>query len=297
MNIGFIGLGNMGSGMALNLLKYCQQEGHQLSVFDLNIDAKQKLIDAGAVNGESVALMAAQSNLLFTSLPSYKQIEHVAYGEQGILAHAKDGLVWFETSTNDVARWQMIIDASNKSITFMDAPVSGGKEGADAGSLSMFIGGDADTVRCFQDVLDAFTHRSIYMGGKGSGYTSKLCQLHLNYLVAQGIGEALMLGAKTNTDLNVLWNVLKHSCAQSYVVDSYIPKVLDGSYDDSFTLALASKDMNLIANLAKQLEVPAPLADEVSKNYQQAVEKYGADAPHLSIVRLLEDSTNTLLRA
>ncbi|MBT8115176.1 MAG: NAD-binding protein, partial [Arenicella sp.] len=148
----------------------------------------------------------------------------------------------------------------------------------------------------FAGLLASFTQRAVRMGPAGAGYVSKLCQLHLNYLVAEGIGEALMLGAKADLDLTELHSVLKTSCAQSYVVDSYIPRVLDGSYDPSFTLGLATKDMRLISELGKHLHVPLNLADTVYADYQMASEQYGVEAPHLKIVKLIEDEVGTSLR-
>ena len=105
-----------------------------------------------------------------------------------------------------------------------------------------------------------------------------------------------MLGAKGNLDLTILHYVLSHSCAQSYVVDSYIPKVLDGSYDDSFALGLAKKDMHLIGQLGEHLNVDMPLVDLVLNSYETALETYGFDAPHLSIVKLIEDKSGKKLR-
>ena len=161
----------------------------------------------------------------------------------------------------------------------------------------MLLGIELTILDQFRPLLNSFTKQAIHMGPSGAGYVSKLCQLHLNYLVAQGIGEALMLGAKAELDLSTLHNVLKNSCAQSYVVDSYIPKILNGSYDPSFTLGLASKDMRLISELGSHLNVPLPLGDKVNDSHQTAVSEYGADQPHLKIVRLLEDRAKQLLRS
>ncbi len=296
IHIGFIGLGKMGSGMALNLASYCQQQQYQLSVLDINVDSVQSLIASGAIDGQSAVNMASQCDVIFTSLPSALEINDIAYGAAGILANAHKNLVWFETSTNDLAQWQKIIAADSNGITFIDAPVTGGAEGAAAGTLTMLLGCEQATFQRYETMLSAFTNKALRMGDSGAGYATKLCQLHLNYLVAQGIGEALMLGAKSNIDLTRLWDVLQHSCASSYVVESYIPKVLDGSYDDSFTLGLASKDLRLISQLGQHLNVPLTLGDTVLQSYQQAVEQYGSDSAHLSIVKLIEDKTGTLLR-
>ena len=296
MNIGFIGLGNMGSGMATHLLNFCQAHEHQLIVLDLNQSMVDDFVKRGAVAASGAGELAAQVDVVFTSLPSAKEINALALGQNGILANLPDGGVWFETSTNDAAQWQSLLDAAKDTLSLVDAPVTGGAEGAAAGTLTMLLGISPELLEQHQAMLDSFTNKTVRMGPAGAGYVAKLCQLHLNYLVAQGIGEALMLGAQADLDLATLYTVLQSSCAQSYVVDRYVPMVLDGSYDPSFSLGLANKDMGLISNLGAHLNVPLVLGDTVKQSYQQAVQDYGAEQPHLKIVKLVEDKTNTRLR-
>ncbi len=297
MNIGFIGLGNMGSGMAANLLQHCKQQGDQLLVLDLNEEVMNRFIADGAVAGESIKNIAQNCEVIFTSLPSSVQVNQVAFGDEGILENAQPGTTWIETSTNELSEWETVRDAAPESLTLIDGPVTGGAEGAAAGTLTMLLGIDADVLEKFAPLLDSFTKRAVRMGPSGAGYVTKLAQLHLNYLVAQGIGEALMMGAKADLDLDVLHNVLQNSCAQSYVVDSYIPKVLDGSYDQSFALGLATKDMRLITELGSHLGIEMTLADKVYNTYQTATEKYGGQVPHLSVLKLIEEQSGQLLRA
>ncbi|MCS5591172.1 MAG: NAD(P)-dependent oxidoreductase [Gammaproteobacteria bacterium] len=297
MNIGFIGLGNMGYGMALNLLEQCQQSGNSLIVFDIKQDVVDKLVAKGATAGESVANMCSRCDVLFTSLPSSKEVNLLAFGAEGILANLPAGATWFETSTNELAEWEKIKSAASGRLTLVDAPVSGGAEGALAGTLATFLGIDENVLAKFESLLTSFAARIFRMGPSGAGYVAKLAQLHLNYLVAQGIGETLMIGAKANLDLTTLHSVLMSSCARGYVVESYIPKVLDGSYDNSFALGLAEKDMRLITELSHHLGVSMPLGEKVYDTYQEATKAYGADAPHLSVVRLIEESHDQLLRS
>ena len=108
--------------------------------------------------------------------------------------------------------------------------------------------------------------------------------------------QKIPFGAKAKLDLNTLYDVLNNSCASSYVVENYIPKVLDGSYDRSFKLGLAEKDMRLINQLGEHLDIELTLGSVVYDTYQKATKAYGFDAPHLSVVRLIEDQSNTQLR-
>ena len=292
MRVGFIGLGNMGSGMAANMLRYCQSKSIPFTVFDINRDVMLPLLNDGAKDASGIADIASKSDVLFTSLPSSKQVNAIGLGQDGLLKNLPQSAVWFETSTNDLSEWQKVRDAAPEYLTLIDAPVTGGSEGAAAGTLTMLLGLGTALTDCQSAILQSITKKIVIMGPPGAGYITKLSQLHLNYLVAQGIGEALMMGAKGGLDLNILSDVLSHSCAQSYVVDNYIPKVLDGSYDDSFALGLARKDMRLVKQLGEHLEIDMPLANEVVANYEDAVTHYGFEAPHLSIVKLIEDKTS-----
>lgn len=292
MRVGFIGLGNMGSGMAANLLRHCQTQNIQFTVFDINPDSMTPLVNQGAIGADNIADISRQSDIILTSLPSSKQVNAIALGKDGLLVNLPKGAVWFETSTSDLSEWQKVRDAAPDYLTLIDAPVTGGSEGAAAGTLTMLLGLEKPLTENQSAFLHVITKKVVVMGPPGAGYIAKLSQLHLNYLVAQGIGEALMMGAKGGLDLEVLSDVLSHSCAQSYVVDNYIPKVLDGSYDESFTLGLARKDMSLVKQLGDHLNICMPLADKVVESYEKAVSEYGFKVPHLSIVKLIEDETN-----
>jgi len=296
MNIGFIGLGNMGSGMAHNLLNHCNNSNDNLIVLDINKTVLSEFLDRGAINGESAAKMCPQCDVLFTSLPSSKEVNLLAFGNEGILNNLKKDATWFETSTNELAEWEKIRKVAPNHLTLVDAPVSGGAERAAEGTLTIFLGIEKIALKKFESLLKVFSSKIVHMGPSGSGYVTKLVQLHLNYLVAQGIGETLMMGAKANLDLSTLHSVLMNSCSQSYVVENYIPKVLNGTYDNSFSLGLAEKDIKLIVELGHHLGIKMPLGETVFKTYQEAKKVYGEEAPHLSVVRLIEDTHNQKLR-
>ncbi len=297
MNIGFIGLGNMGAGMAQNLLMHCKSTSDRLIVLDINETVLNEFIAKGAVNGESASKMCSQCDVLFTSLPSSKEVNLLAFGNEGILHNLKKGATWFETTTNELAEWEKVKEHAPNHLTLIDAPVSGGAERAAAGTLTTFLGIEKDVLKKFESLLKVFASNIIRMGPSGSGYVTKLVQLHLNYLAAQGIGETLMMGAKANLDLETLRSVLMNSCSQSYVVENYIPKVLDGSYDNSFSLGLAEKDMRLIVELGQHLGISMPLGEKVLNTYKEATNLYGDEAPHLSVVRLIEERYNLKLRS
>ena len=189
MNIGFIGLGNMGAGMAHNLLMHCKDSGDTLIVLDINETVLADFIAKGAINGESASKMCPQCDVLFTSLPSSKEVNLLAFGNEGILNNLKEGATWFETTTNELAEWEKVKEYAPNHLTLIDAPVSGGAERAAAGTLTTFLGIEKEVLKKFESLLKVFASKVIRMGPSGSGYVTKLVQLHLNYLAAQGIGE------------------------------------------------------------------------------------------------------------
>lgn len=292
--VGIIGLGNMGSGMAANLQRHLAQQDQALWVFDLDPAKIEQQVSGGARAAESLESLLRSVDVLFTSLPSAVQVDAIA---PKVFAQAKPELTWFETSTNDLAHWQAIRTAAPSGMTLIDAPITGGYEGARDGTLTVLMGGTEAAIEPHRPLLDAISKKAQIMGPAGAGYITKLSQLHLNYLVAMGMGEALMLGAKGGLDLQTLHQVLMNSCAQSYVVDAYTPRVLDGSYDPSFALGLARKDMALINDLGDHLSVPLELGSQVLAAYDEATERYGFDAPHLSVLKRIEDATDTPLRS
>ena len=293
MQIGIIGLGNMGSGMAANLQAFSASQNQSLWVFDLDAEKVATQTARGAQAADSVEELVGKVDVLLTSLPSAVQVNAIA---PVVFEHGSQGLTWLETSTNDLGQWQKILDAAPAHMTLIDAPITGGYEGARDGTLTMLMGADEAQVEPLRPMLDAMTKKALVMGPSGAGYITKLAQLHLNYLVAQGIGEALMLGAKGGLDLAQLHDVFMNSCAQSYVVDAYIPRVLDGSYDPSFALGLALKDMRLVNDLGAHLGVDLELGQQVLSAYDDATDRYGFDAPHLSILKRIEEASGQTLR-
>jgi 3-hydroxyisobutyrate dehydrogenase-like beta-hydroxyacid dehydrogenase len=287
MAIGLIGLGNMGIGVAINLLRYCKDTRQDLVVFDIDPERGAKVEDLGGLRGESIAALARSCTVVFTSLPGPTEVTAVATGPDGLLANLSADGVWFELSTNSTEAWNRIQDLAGPRQLLIDAPVSGGADGANRGELSLFAGAESDVLEPYHRVLGSFCARIFAMGRPGAGYMTKLCQLHLNYLGAIGVCEVHNLASICKVDLNVLGEALNASCSASYVVREYLPKILDGSYDPSFSLGLAAKDTHLIASMVRSLDAHAPYARQSAEIYERACALLGKDAAHLSIAKSL----------
>jgi len=296
LTIGFIGLGNMGSGMTKNL----QQAGFPLIVTDIRPEAATELIDNGARWADTAAEVAAGSDVVITMLPTPRHVDSVVNGPTGILAGIRDGGTWIDMSTSvpDVAAAARR-DHAHRDLHVLDAPVSGMSVGAAAGRLQIFVGGDADDVARLRPVLEAMgdPERILHVGGHGAGYAVKLMlnQLWFSHLVATA--EVLAVGVKAGVDLEVLRTSIIASPANSNFVENDVLSVLDhGDYDEGFAIALACKDLGLSIDLARTVGVPVELSAVVEQVYRRAKAQYGDLAGEMTPVKLYEDLAGVSLR-
>jgi 3-hydroxyisobutyrate dehydrogenase len=294
--VGFIGLGNMGSGMTRNL----QAAGFPLVVTDLRRESAAELIAGGARWAETPREVAATSDLVITMLPTPKHVAAVAAGADGLVAGLPDGGTWVDMSTSvpdvlDAVR----IEQAGRGLHLLDAPVSGMSVGAAAGMLQIFIGGDAADVARLRPVFEAMgdPERILHVGGHGAGYAVKLMinQLWFSHLVATA--EVLSVGVAAGVDLGVLRDALIASPANSTFVSRDVLSILDhGDYDEGFAIALACKDLGLSVDLARSVGMPVELSSLVEQIFRRARAQYGDRAGEMTPVRLYEELLGRSLR-
>ena len=294
--VGFIGLGNMGSGMTRNL----QAAGFPLVVTDLRRESAAELIAGGARWAETPREVAATSDLVITMLPTPKHVAAVAAGADGLIAGLPDGGTWIDMSTSvpDVLE-AVRIEQAGRGLHLLDAPVSGMSVGAATGMLQIFIGGDADDVARLRPVFEAMgdPERILHVGGNGAGYAVKLMinQLWFSHLVATA--EVLSVGVAAGVDLGVLRDALIASPANSTFVSRDVLSILDhGDYDEGFAIALACKDLGLSVDLARSVGMPVELSSLVEQIFRRARAQYGDRAGEMTPVRLYEDLLGRDLR-
>lgn len=294
MKIAFIGLGNMGGPMAANLAR----AKHDLTVFDLDQTKIGQLLALGATQAASLADCVRGADVVMTSLPSPAIIEKIGLGPEGIIGQMKPGSTWIELSTNNLEICRKIaIGAENAGIGFLDSPISGGTEGAAAGTLLIMVGGDVAVFAAHEPLLKVIGSRVLHMGAQGAGYVAKISQVVLCYLNSVALSEALMLGVKGGVDPDLMLAIIQDSTGASYVAKRYGPAILDGSYDEGFALGLAHKDMALTLELAQSVNAQLPMCESVEDIYRRAVSKFGFDQNHLMAVKLLEDDNQMPLRS
>lgn len=294
--IGFIGLGNMGSGMTKNL----QAAGYPLVVTDLRKESAATLLAGGARWVETPREVAATSDLVVTMLPTPKSVAEVASGPDGLVAGLPDGGTWVDMSTSvpEVLEGIRRLNA-HRGLHILDAPVSGMSIGAANGMLQIFVGGSADDVARLRPVFEAMgdPERILHVGGDGAGYAVKLMinQLWFSHLVATA--EVLSVGVAAGVDLGILRNALVASPANSTFVSRDVLSVLDhGDYDEGFAIALACKDLGLSIDLARSVGIPVELSSLVEQVFRRARARYGDRAGEMTPLRLYEEMLGHDLR-
>ena len=295
MQIGFIGLGVMGNPMAANLIGSGR---YRVRVYDIDRARADNLVELGAEPADSVATAVNGADIVMTSLPGPQQIDAVAFAEDGLFANLSGGTAWIELSTNNLECAGAIQAAAEaRGIELLDAPVSGGDEGARAGSLTIMVGGEAEVFERCRPVLEVIGERISRLGPLGAGYSAKIAQVVLSYLNALALSEALLLGVKGGVDPNEMLAIIQKSTSGSYAADRYGPPILAGDYDPSFTVGLSHKDMKLAREMAQSLGLKLPICELATDTYARAVDEFGFDANHLKAVRLLEQDNDTYLQA
>jgi 3-hydroxyisobutyrate dehydrogenase-like beta-hydroxyacid dehydrogenase len=260
MRVGFIGLGTMGSHMALNTLK----GGHELVVHDINRDAVALHLEAGAAWADTPQQVMEASDVVFTSLPGPPEVQAVALGENGLLHGVSRGKVYFDLSTNSPTLIRHIHDVFAKvGAHVLDAPVSGGPRGARSGRLAIWVGGDRAMYDQYKPVLDAIGDKPYYVGPIGAGAIAKLVHNCTGYILQTALAETFSMGIKAGVDPLVLWQAVRHGAlGRRQTFDGLTQHFLPSHFDPpDFALRLAHKDVSLAVDVGREFAVPMRLAN------------------------------------
>lgn len=273
MNIGFIGLGNMGAGMAGCLLK----AGFPLVVYDLRPEAAKPLLDGGATWAKTPGDIAASCDVMFTSLPGPREVETVALGKNGLISAIRPGGVYVDVTSNSPLLIRQINDRfKEKGAHVMDAPVSGGPVLAKSGKLTLMVGGDKDVFLRIKPVLDAIGDKVKYTGEIGNGSICKLLHNCMGLSFQTIVAECFTLGVKAGVDPEVLLQVVSESAlGQGALLRRIMPETyFKGKFDPpSFALQLAFKDVSLATSLGREFNVPMAIANITQQELMYAMNR------------------------
>ena len=294
MNIGFIGLGNVGAKLAGSLLR----NGFALTVRDLDPEQAQPLLDQGATWAASARELAANADVVITCLPSPKISATVMEDPDGVLAGLRPESIWLEMSTTDEAEVKRLGDAVRaRGALPMDCPVSGGCHRAATGNIAIFAGGERSAFERALPALTAMGRRILHTGELGSASILKVVTNYLASVHLVSLGEALTVARQSGMDMATTYEAIRISSGNSFVHETESQVILNGSYNINFTMDLVLKDMSLFESVAERAEVPLEISPKVVEIFRDGQQRFGPRAWSSMIVKRLEEACETELRA
>ena len=289
--IGFIGVGNMGGPMALNLLK----AGHRLKVHDLVPALVARVTEAGALAAASPVDAASDAEAVLTMLPAGQHVRSVYLGEGGLAANARPGTLLIDSSTIDVATAREVAAAAAAAgLPMIDAPVSGGTGGAEAGTLTFMVGGSDEAFARARPILEAMGKTIVHAGGPGNGQAAKICNNMILGASMIAVSEAFVLAEKLGLDHRKLFDISSKSSGQCWSLTSYCPvpgpvpaSPANRDYKPGFSTAMMLKDLRLSQEAAAAAGAVTPLGAEATRLYQRFADEGQSGVDFSGIIRML----------
>ena len=290
--IGFIGLGNMGGGMAANLAKAT----HKVAAFDLSAAALDRAEQAGCTRAASAAAAVAGAAAIITMLPAGKHVAEV-YRKQ-VFENAPKDAILIDCSTIDVDTARTVADeAAFVGLTMVDAPVSGGIAAAVGGTLTFMVGGSPEGFERARPFLEAMGKAVIHAGDKGAGQAAKICNNMLLGATMAATCEAFVLAQKLGLDPRTFYDISSKASGQSWSMTTYCPvpgvgpdTPADRNYEGGFAAQLMLKDLKLATEAAQSVGAYTPMGGEAEELYQRFVDRGGAAKDFSAIIKMIDDS-------
>ena len=280
MNVAFIGLGNMGNPMAMNMIK----KGHVLTVYDLNPNTTKNLIAAGAKGAASVADAVAGATVIVTSLPGTPEVEAAYLNADGIVDKARAGSVLIDLSSVLPSTPKKIeARAKARGLKFLEAPVSGGVTGAAAATLAVMAGGDKAVLEEVRALLTAIGTNIYHVGPAGAANTIKAINNMMSTVNACAMMEGLMVGLKAGLDLKTMGDIIKTSSGNSNALARVDRALIPRNFEPGFKVALMNKDLDTFHAIAKDVHVPVSFSN-MAQHYQQAALAAGLGEKDTSVI-------------
>lgn len=293
MRLGFIGIGNMGKPMAVNLLK----ANHQLAIYDINPKPLEELAKMGGVVKGKPSEIPPLAEVIFLSLPSHVIVEEVMLGVNGVVSTLKKGQIVIDTTTSlpSVSR-KVAEKVKALGADFLDASVSGGPDGATAQTLTFMVGGEATVLEKVRSLLETLGKKIFYIGTHGLGNTMKLVNNMLTATNTACFIEGLVMGTKAGIQPSVLFDVISSCSGNSYAFQKKVPRILNGNFKPMFALDLEYKDLSLGTMVAQELKTTALLASLAKGLFEMARAKGLGSEDNVALVKVLEEMSNVKVR-
>lgn len=279
----------MGLPMSKNLLK----SGYAVTVFNRSRAAMDELVAVGAQLANSPSEVAQQSDVVLTCLPDSPDVEAVVLGENGVLSGSRPGMLYVDHSTIAPATSRKLYEALKLSgVAALDAPVSGGDIGAQQGTLSIMVGGDEAAFGRSLPILQAMGKNIIHIGDAGAGQVTKACNQIVVAMTVQAVAEALTLAKKSGVDPAKVRDALLGGFAQSRVLEVHGQRMLDRTFQPGFKLNLHRKDMNIVLQTGKELNLPLLGTAQVTELMNAAIAQGKGELDNSALITLYELLSN-----
>lgn len=284
--IGFIGLGIMGKPMAKNLIK----AGYSLTVYDLDSAAVKDVAAAGATAANSSSAVAANCDVLITMLPDSPEVESVV---NAVLNELREGMLFIDMSTIAPASSIKIDEMLKKrGVAALDAPVSGGQVGAEAGTLSIMVGGTDAAFERGRPIFEKLGKNFVLIGEAGAGQVTKACNQIIVGMTIQAVAEAMTLAQKAGVDLKRVREALLGGFAQSRILDLHGQRIIDRNFEPGFKVKLHRKDMNIALQTGRDLSVPLFGSAIVAEQMDALLALGKGEKDHSALALLVEKLSN-----
>jgi 3-hydroxyisobutyrate dehydrogenase-like beta-hydroxyacid dehydrogenase len=283
--IGFIGLGQMGKWMAVNLVK----AGFDVWAQDIDPQAVAFVAAQGAHACKTPAEAANAAEWIFMSLPNTEIVEDVVFGKNGIVEGGKPGLIVVDLSTiSYLPTLEISEKLKARDIPFADAPVSGMETRAKEGDLTVMFGGDESVLEQLKPALDVIGSKIVYMGKVGSGQLTKLINQLLFNISCAGIAEVLPMAAKLGLDPEKVTQVVTTGTGRSFAAEFFVPLALENRFDQGYPIKHAYKDMISAAEISARQKIPLPVVQATTATFQMALAEGFGDENKGSLIKVFE---------
>jgi 2-hydroxy-3-oxopropionate reductase len=286
MKVGFIGLGAMGVPMAENLLK----GGHELFVWARRAEAARPLTGKGAKLCASPKEVGASADVIFTIVTTGTDVEQVVLGKDGVIHGARAGSVLVDCSTIPPATARKVAaELAGMGVDMLDAPVSGGEAGAQAGTLSIMIGGRAEVFERMKPLLSLLGKTLVHVGESGAGQVAKAANQLVLVVSIQGIAEAMTFARANDVDFKPVWEALSKGFAGSRMLEVFGPRMMERQFVAGLDARLHHKDANIVLQCAYESKTPVPAAALAAQAFNALMARAGTRWDSAAILKVIED--------
>ncbi len=275
--IGFIGVGIMGKPMAKNLI----DAGYKLIAYDIVEKALDEVVEYGAERGTSPKNVAEKSDIIITMLPNSPDVKRAVLGENGIIEGVREGQILIDMSSiAPLVSREVAEELKKKGVETLDAPVSGGQEKAEAGTLAIMVGGKKEVFDGCKEILDVMGGSVTLVGGSGAGQTTKLANQIIVAINISAVAEALIMGKKAGVDPEAIFHAIRGGLAASQCLEDKAPRMFEGRYDPGFRMKLHVKDLTNVLETSRELHTAMPLTAQVMQMMQVLMAEGHDDVDH-----------------